>query len=115
MLNKIIAFSLHNRFLILVLSVILIGSGVYSTLRLPIDAVPDLTNVQVQVLTNAPALGPLEVEQFITFPVERTMSGMPRVEEIRSVSKFGLSNVTIVFEEGVDIYWARGLVLERLA
>ncbi len=115
MLNKIIEFSLKNRFLVLVLSVILIGSGLYSTARLPIDAVPDLTNVQVQVLTNSPALGPLEVEQFITFPVERAMSGMPRVEEILSVSKFGLSNVTIVFEEGVDIYWARALVLERLS
>src|SRR3990172_9093078 len=115
MLNRIIEFSLRNRFLVLVLTVILIGSGVYSALRLPIDAVPDLTNIQVQILTNAPALGPLEVEQFITFPVERAMSGLPRVEEIRSVSKFGLSAVTVVFEEGVDIYWARQLIMERMS
>ena len=115
MLNRIIEFSLKNRFLVLALTVILIGSGVYSSLRLPIDAVPDLTNIQVQILTNAPALGPLEVEQFITFPVERAMSGLPRVEEIRSVSKFGLSAVTVVFEEGVDIYWARQLIMERMS
>jgi len=115
MLNRIIEFSLKNRFLVLVLTVILIGSGIYSALRLPIDAVPDLTNIQVQILTNAPALGPLEVEQFITFPVERAMSGLPRVEEIRSVSKFGLSAVTVVFEEGVDIYWARQLIMERMS
>jgi Cu/Ag efflux pump CusA len=115
MLNRIIEFSLKNRFLILVLTAILIGSGIYSAIRLPIDAVPDLTNIQVQILTNAPALGPLEVEQFITFPVERAMSGLPRVEEIRSVSKFGLSAVTVVFEEGVDIYWARQLIMERMS
>lgn len=115
MLNKIIEFSLKNRFLVLVLTAILIGTGIYSAIRLPIDAVPDLTNIQVQILTNAPALGPLEVEQFITFPVERAMSGLPRVEEIRSVSKFGLSSVTVVFEEAVDIYWARQLIMERMS
>ncbi len=115
MLNGIIEFSLHNRFLILILSAILIGSGLYSVQKLPIDAVPDLTNIQVQILTNAPALGPLEVEQYITFPVETAMSGLPRVEEIRSLSRFGLSAVTVIFEEGTDIYWARALILERLA
>jgi Cu/Ag efflux pump CusA len=115
MLNKIIEFSLHNRFLVLIFTAILVGSGIYSVLRLPIDAVPDLTNVQVQVLTNAPSLGPLEVEQYITFPVETAMSGLPRVEEIRSVSRIGLSAVTVIFEEGTDIYWARSLVLERLS
>ncbi len=115
MLNKIIEFSLRNRFLVLVLTLLLIGSGIFAVLRLPIDAVPDLTNIQVQVLTNAPALGPLEVEQYITFPVETAMSGLPRVEEIRSTSRFGLSAVTVIFEEGTDIYWARALILERLA
>ncbi len=91
------------------------AAGVYSLLNLPIDAVPDVTNVQVQVLTSAPSLAPLEVERQITFPVEVAMSGLPNVEEIRSVSKFGISNITIVFEEGTDIYFARQLILERLS
>ena len=114
MINKIIDASLNNRFVILLLVVLLIGVGVWSMNRLPVDAVPDLTNVQVQVLTTAPSLGPEEMEQFVTFPVETSMSGIPRVEEIRSTTRFGLSNVTIVFEEGTDIYWARQLVNERL-
>ena len=75
---------------------------------------PDITNVQVMALTDAPALGPEEVEQFITFPVENAMNGLPRIEEIRSISQFGISAVTIVFEEGTDIYWARQQVGERL-
>ncbi len=91
------------------------GAGAYSLINLPIDAVPDVTNVQVQVLTNAPSLAPLEIERQITFPVEVAMSGIPGVEEIRSVSKFGISNVTIVFEESTDIYFARQLILERMA
>jgi cobalt-zinc-cadmium resistance protein CzcA len=94
---------------------IIIGAGVYSLQRLPIDAVPDVTNVQVQVLTAAPSLAPLEVERQITFLVEVAMSGLPDIEEIRSVSKFGLSAVTIVFDDSVDIYFARQLVLERLS
>ncbi len=115
MINKIIDASLNNRFVVLLLVVLLIGVGVWSMMRLPVDAVPDLTNVQVQVLTNSPALGPEEMEQFVTFPVETAMSGIPHVEEIRSTTRFGLSNVTIVFEEGTDIYWARQLVNERLS
>ena len=91
------------------------GLGVYSALNLPIDAVPDLTNVQVQVITEAPALSPLEVETLLSFPVEGAMSGLPNVEQIRSISKFGISVVTIVFQEGTDIYRARQLVGERLA
>ncbi len=83
-------------------------------LHLPIDAVPDLTNVQVQVITEAPALSPLEVERLLSFPVEGAMSGLPNVEQIRSVSKFGVSVVTIVFHEGTDLYRARQLVGERL-
>ncbi len=90
------------------------GLGVYSALNLPIDAVPDLTNVQVQVITEAPALSPLEVETLLSFPVEGAMSGLPNVEQIRSISKFGISVVTIVFHEGTDIYRARQLVGERL-
>jgi heavy metal efflux system protein len=88
--------------------------GVRSALRLPIDAVPDLTNVQVQILTDAPALGPVDVERSITFPIESSMSGLPGVEQIRSVSRFGLSAVTVVFVEGTDLLRARQLVSERL-
>ena len=91
------------------------AAGVYSLINLPIDAVPDVTNVQVQVLTSAPSLAPLEIERQITFPVEVAMSGLPNIEEIRSVSKFGLSAVTVVFTEDTDTYFARQLVLERLA
>jgi len=114
MINRIIDASLNNRFVVLLLVVLLIAVGAWSMVRLPVDAVPDLTNVQVQVLTTSPSLSPVEMEQFVTFPVETAMSGIPRVEEIRSVTRFGLSNVTVVFEEGTDIYWARQLVNERL-
>jgi len=115
MIRKLIDLSLDNRLLVLVLWLLVAVFGVRALLRLPIDAVPDVTNVQVQILTNSPGLAPEEVERFITFPVETAMSGLPRVGEIRSVSRFGLSVVTVVFEEGTDIYWARQLVSERLA
>lgn len=114
MVNHLIKWSLDNRFVVMLLAAVLLGAGVYSMMSLPLDAVPDLTNVQVQVLTTSPALGPVEVEQFITFPVENAMSGLPRVSEIRSISRFGLSAVTVVFEDGTDIYWARNLINERL-
>lgn len=114
MLNRIIDFSLNNRLLVIIGWLLVLAIGIQSLSRLPIDAVPDVTNIQVQVLTNSPGLAPEEVEKFITFPVETAMSGLPKVEEIRSVSKFGLSVVTVVFEEGSDIYWARQLVGERL-
>jgi len=114
MIRKIVDLSLDNRFLVLVLWLLVVVLGVRSMLDLPIDAVPDVTNVQVQVLTDSPGLAPEEVERFVTFAVETAMSGLPRIEEIRSVSKFGLSAVTVVFEEGTDIYWARQLVSERL-
>ena len=115
MIDAIIKMSLRNR-LVVIFFVLLVGSlGVRAMKQLPIDAVPDVTNVQVQVLTNAPALGPLEIERFVTFPVERVMSGLPQVEELRSVSRFGLSAVTIVFAEGTDMLDARQLVEERLA
>jgi cobalt-zinc-cadmium resistance protein CzcA len=115
MINALIRFSISQKLVVLLLVVIMAVVGVYSLINLPIDAVPDVTTVQVQVLTNAPSLAPLEVERQITFPVEVAMSGIPNVEEIRSVSKFGISNVTIVFEEMTDIYFARQLVLERLS
>jgi len=115
MINAVIQFSVSHRLIILLLVVILIGAGWYSLRRLPIDAVPDVTNVQVQVLTAAPSLAPLEIERQITFPVEVAMSGLPDVQEIRSISKFGLSAVTIVFNDSVDTYFARQLILERLS
>ncbi len=114
MIRRIIDFSLDNRMLVLIGWLLVVLIGIQSMSNLPVDAVPDVTNVQVQALTNSPGLAPEEVEKFITFPVETAMSGLPRVEEIRSVSKFGLSVVTVVFEEGSDIYWARQLVSERL-
>ncbi len=114
MAARLVSWALNNRFLVIVLWLLLVAVGVDALRRLPIDAVPDVTNVQVQVLTKAPALAPLEVEQLITYPVEAAMAGLPDLEEVRSVSKFGLSAVTIVFEEGTDIYLARQLVAERL-
>ena len=115
MASRIVAWALRNRFLVVVFAVLAAALGVESMLRLPIDAVPDVTNVQVQVLTKAPALAPLEVERLVTFPVESAMAGLPDLEEIRSVSKFGLSSVTVVFHEGTDVYRARQLVGERLS
>ncbi len=115
MASRIVEWSLHNRFLVAVLGILLVAAGVWHASRIPIDAVPDVTNVQVQVLTTAPALAPLEVERLVTFPVEAAMAGLPGLEEIRSVSKFGLSAVTVVFKEDTDIYRARQLVGERLA
>ncbi len=115
MINALIRFSVSQRLLVLLMVAILAGAGIYSLQRLPIDAVPDVTNVQVQVLTAAPSLAPLEVERQITFPVDVAMSGLPGLEEIRSVSKFGLSAVTVVFDDSVNTYFARQLVLERLS
>jgi len=115
MIDRLIRFSVSQRLLILLMVAIMIGAGIYSLVKLPIDAVPDVTNVQVQVLTAAPSLAPLEIERQITFPVEVAMSGLPDIQEIRSVSKFGLSAVTVVFADSVNTYFARQLVLERLS
>ncbi len=114
MLDRILEWSLRNRFIVLALAGVLVIGGLFAMRDLPIDAVPDVTNVQVQVLTTAPALGPEEVERFITTPVELSMSGLPALEEVRSISRFGLSAVTVVFEDRTDIYFARQLVNERL-
>jgi len=113
-IERILEWSLKNRFLVLALSALLVVGGLSAMRSLPIDAVPDVTNIQVQILTSAPALGPEEVERFITTPVELSMSGLPGLEEVRSVSKFGLSVVTVVFEDGTNIYFARQIVNERL-
>ena len=114
MINKLIDASLNNRLIVIIGWLLVVAFGLQSLQHLPIDAVPDVTNVQVQVLTNSPGLAPQEVESFITFPVETALSGLPKVEQIRSVSRFGLSVVTVVFDEGTDIYWARQLIDERL-
>ena len=114
MLTRLIEVSVTNRGLVIILTLLMAGGGLYSAYKLPIDAVPDMTNVQVQVVTDAGSLSPVEVERYVTYPVENTMGGLPDVEELRSVSKFGISVVTIVFQEGTDIYRARQLVTERL-
>src|SRR5215210_1666382 len=114
MLNKIIAFSIKNKLLIGIFILFLIGYGSYQFTKLPIDAVPDITDNQVQVITIAPALGAPDVERLITFPIEQSNSNIPGLKEIRSFSRFGLSVVTIVFEDDIDVYWARQQVTERL-
>ena len=115
MLNKIIDFSLHQRWFVLGVVALLSAIGIYNYHRLPIDAVPDITNVQVQINTQAPGFSPLEAEQRITFPIETAMAGLPRLEYTRSLSRYGLSQVTVVFEDGTDLYFARQLVTERVA
>ena len=114
MLNKIIYFSIKNKFIIGLFTIALIVWGVFSASKLPIDALPDITNNQVQIITTSPTLATQEVEKFITFPIERAVKSIPQISELRSISRFGLSLVTIVFEEDVDIYWARTQINERL-
>jgi cobalt-zinc-cadmium resistance protein CzcA len=114
LLSRIVAWSLRHRAVVMVVTALLVVVGVRSAIDLPIDAVPDITNIQVQVITAAPALSPVEVEQYVSVPVERAMSGIPKVDEIRSISKYGLSVITVVFEDGTDIYFARQMVLERM-
>ena len=114
MLSKLLEFSVRQRVFVLLATLVLVGIGIYSALRLPIDAVPDITNVQVQVNTSVPALAPEEIEKLVTFPIENEMAGIPGLTELRSLSKFGLSQVTLVFEEGTDIFRSRQLVSERL-
>ena len=88
--------------------------GMFSYQKLPIDAVPDITNIQVQINTSAPGYAPLETEQRITYPIETVMAGIPKLEQTRSISRYGLSQVTVIFEEGTDIFFARQLVNERI-
>ena len=114
MINAILRFSVERRFLTLSLILVLVGVGLWSFQRLPIDAVPDITNVQVQINTEAPGYSPLEAEQRITFPVETALYGLPNLSYTRSISRYGLSQVTVVFKESTDIYFARNLIDERL-
>lgn len=114
MLERIVYFSIAQRWAVLLLVLGLCALGAYNFQRLPIDAVPDITNVQVQINTEAPGFSPLESEQRVTFPIETVLAGLPRLEYTRSISRYGLSQVTVVFEDGTDIYFARQLVNERI-
>ncbi len=114
MLNKIIHFSIKNKLVIGVMTLALIIWGLWSATKLPVDALPDVTNNQVQVITQAPTLAAQEVEQFITYPVERALSNVQGIEEMRSFSRFGLSVITVVFKEDMNIYFARQLIAEKL-
>ena len=114
MLNHLLDFVMRQRVAVLLATLVLVGVGIWAMLRLPIDAVPDITNPQVQINTAVPALAPEEVEKLVTFPIESEMAGLPDMVELRSLSKFGLSQVTMTFKDGVDLYRTRQLVTERL-
>ena len=114
-MDRLLTLALRYRFFTLVATFLVVLAGLWSLTELPIDAVPDLTPVQVQILTRAPALGPVEVEQFVTFPIEASLSGLAGLRELRSLSRYGLSVVTAIFDDDTDIYLARQLVNERLA
>lgn len=114
MLSRIIGFSIENKLIIGIFVMALIGWGTYEVTRLPIDAVPDITDNQIQVITVSPALGATDVERLITFPIEQSCSNIPGLKNIRSFSRFGLSLVTVVFDDDIDIYWARQQISERL-
>ncbi len=114
MINHLIAFAIERRWLVLAMTLLLAALGIYKTTQLPIDAVPDITNVQVQINSSAPGYSPLEAEQRISYSIENAMAGIPKLDYTRSLSRYGLSQVTVVFEEGTDIYWARQQISERL-
>ena len=114
MIDALIALALRRRWLVLGITLLITGYGLYNLSRLNVDAVPDITNVQVQINSEAPGFSPLETEQRITYIIENAMSGLPRLDYTRSLSRYGLSQVTVIFEEGTDIYWARQQISERL-
>src|SRR5207244_4806628 len=115
MLSYIIDLSLRHRFVVVIGAIALAVAGAISLRYLDIDAFPDTTPVQVQINTVAPALGPEEIEQQITFPIEQVISGLPKLTQLRSISQFGLAQVVVTFEDSTDIYFARQMVNERLA
>ncbi len=114
MLERLIGLSIRHRWLTLVLTAALVALGVWSYRHLSIDATPDITNVQVQINTQAPGYSPLEAEQRVTFAIETAMAGLPKLDYSRSLSRYGLSQVTVVFKDGTDLYFARQQVAERL-
>ena len=114
MFERIIRFAIEQRIVVMIAVLIMAGIGIYSYQKLPIDAVPDITNVQVQINAAAPGYSPLETEQRITFPVETAMAGLPGLQQTRSLSRSGLSQVTVIFKDGTDIFFARQLINERL-
>src|SRR5512147_3329359 len=114
MIERIISFSIRNKFIIGLFVIGLVAWGTYSLTQLPIDAIPDITNNQVQVISVAPSLAVQEVESFITAPIEVAVANIPDIIELRSISRLGLSVVTVVFEDKVDVYWARQQISERL-
>ncbi len=114
MLEKILRFSIRQRWMVIIVTLAMGAFGLYNYTRLPIDAVPDITNVQVQINTEAVGYSPLEAEQRVTFLIETAMAGLPLLQETRSISRYGLSQVTVIFEDGTDIYWARQLIAERV-
>src|SRR6185503_19576221 len=115
MVLKAVELSLRQRAIVLLATLILVGVGVWSAVRLPIDSVPDITNPQVLVNTAVPALAPEEIEKLVTLPIESQMAGLPGMTELRSLSKFGLSQVRMTFEDGIDVYRTRQMVSERLS
>ena len=114
MIDRLISFALRQRLVVLIGVLLLVLFGVYAFTKLPIDAFPDVTSIQVQVIAKAPGMSPVEVEQLVSFPLEVEFMGLPKKTELRSITKLGLSVITVVFEDGTDIYWCRQTVLERL-
>src|SRR6478735_8058424 len=114
MLNRLIEFAVTYRGIVVIATLFLVVAGAYALYTIPVEAFPDLTNNQVVVVTEAPSLPPTEIEQLVTYPIERAMLGLPNKEEVRSLSKLGLSMVTVVFDDSVPMYLARQLVAERV-
>ena len=113
-LERLTRFAIRHRWLMMALTAALVAVGVWSFQRLPIDATPDITNVQVQINTEAPGYSPLESEQRVTYPIETALAGLPKLDYTRSLSRYGLSQVTVVFKDGTDLFFARQQVAERL-
>lgn len=114
MIAALLKFSLDQRALMVALAVVLAAAGLYAFESIPIDAFPDVTNIQVQIMTDVPGMSPVEVERYVTIPLEIQLAGLPGLTEMRSLSKFALSQITVVFQDDVDLYFARQLALERL-